>query len=403
MPRARLAFTLLCAALLATGSRASQSAAEVRALWVVRTTLVSPAAITSMVVAARDAGFNTLLVQVRGRGDAFYDSRVEPRASALASQPEAFDPLAQVLREAHAAGLKVHAWVNVNLVADVAEMPTSRRHVVHRHPEWLMVPDELAVGAAAPRSRAFLPALVAWTKTRSASVEGLYASPVTSAAADHVAAVVADLASRYAVDGVHLDYLRYPGPEFDCSRAALDEFSAELKATLPGPARRDLESLQRRSPLAPTERYPLRWEAFRRQRLTRLLQRLRAVVMTYRPGATLSAAVVPDAAAAVSTRLQDWPGWAAQGLLDVICPMAYSTDAATFQQQIERARLLARDRGLWAGIGAYRLTGDQTVAHIAAARSLKADGVILFSYDSLVSAGRGIDTLARIGQHAFGQ
>src|SRR5688500_12917070 len=40
---------------------------ETRALWVLRTSLTSPASIASLVEAARQHGFNTLLVQVRGR------------------------------------------------------------------------------------------------------------------------------------------------------------------------------------------------------------------------------------------------------------------------------------------------------------------------------------------------
>ena len=67
---------------------------EVRALWVVRTTLTSPEKIGQLVSAAADNGFNTLIVQIRGRGDAYYNSRVEPRAIDLKDQPPSFDPLA---------------------------------------------------------------------------------------------------------------------------------------------------------------------------------------------------------------------------------------------------------------------------------------------------------------------
>ena len=67
---------------------------EVRALWVLRTSLSSPATIRHLVESARSHGFNTLLVQVRGRGDAYYQPRLEPRAAELARQPESFDPLA---------------------------------------------------------------------------------------------------------------------------------------------------------------------------------------------------------------------------------------------------------------------------------------------------------------------
>src|SRR6266550_2731943 len=67
---------------------------EVRALWVVRTSLTSVPKIQAMVKAAAENGFNTLIVQVRGRGDAYYKSRREPRAIDLKDQPADFDPLA---------------------------------------------------------------------------------------------------------------------------------------------------------------------------------------------------------------------------------------------------------------------------------------------------------------------
>ena len=81
---------------------AAPAADETRALWVLRSSLTSPASITSLVRTAKEQGFNTLLVQVRGRGDAYYTSDLEPRAADLARQPAAFDPLASVLSEAHA-------------------------------------------------------------------------------------------------------------------------------------------------------------------------------------------------------------------------------------------------------------------------------------------------------------
>jgi uncharacterized lipoprotein YddW (UPF0748 family) len=51
---------------------------ETRALWVLRTSLGSPESITTLVRTARDHGFNTLLVQVRGRGDAYFTSALDP-------------------------------------------------------------------------------------------------------------------------------------------------------------------------------------------------------------------------------------------------------------------------------------------------------------------------------------
>ncbi len=123
---------------------------SIRAVWVLRSTLTSPESVRSMVKMVSSAGFNTVLLQVRGRGEAFYTSAVDPRASGL---PDDFDPLALAIGLGHEAGLAVHAWVNVNLVASAAALPRSSQHVVRRHPEWLMVPRELAdaLSKIAPR------------------------------------------------------------------------------------------------------------------------------------------------------------------------------------------------------------------------------------------------------------
>src|SRR4051812_12626716 len=56
---------------------------EVRAMWVLRTSLTTPDHIASLVRTARDHGFNTLFVQVRGRGDAYFRGGVEPRPAEL--------------------------------------------------------------------------------------------------------------------------------------------------------------------------------------------------------------------------------------------------------------------------------------------------------------------------------
>jgi uncharacterized lipoprotein YddW (UPF0748 family) len=71
------------------------------------------------------------------------------------------------------------------------------------------------------------------------------------------------------------------------------------------------------------------------------------------------------------------------GILDVACPMAYTTDTAVFQKQIDVAATSAHaaKRQVWAGIGAYRIPSESAVEKINVARTLKAEGFILFSYD----------------------
>src|SRR4029450_5189161 len=136
---------LVCAANLAAPHdflSAQQPPSEIRALWVLRTSLATPASIAALVKSAHAHGFNTLLVQVRGRGDAYFSGSIEPRAADLQRQAASFDPLETVIAAARTSGLSVHAWVNVNLVSSAVDLPVARTHIVHRHPEWLMVPRE---------------------------------------------------------------------------------------------------------------------------------------------------------------------------------------------------------------------------------------------------------------------
>jgi uncharacterized lipoprotein YddW (UPF0748 family) len=375
---------------------------EVRALWVLRASLVSPERIATVVRTAKASGFNTLLVQVRARGDAMFESRVEPRDAQIAGLP-GFDPLKDVLAAAHAAGLKVHAWVSVNLVSSAAELPIARDHVMYRHPEWLMIPREIAEAENAEdqKSPAYIGALARWTRAHAQEVEGLYLSPISTGAASHSAAAITDLASRYDIDGIHLDYARYPNDDFDYSRGALAEFRAAVLPDLPVAERQSLDAQARTDLFAYTDALPSEWVRFRRSRLTALVMRIRTAVKAVRRDLVFSAAVAPDETEAASKRLQDWRTWLEAGLLDVVCPMAYTTELGTFVAQVAAARAVPGLHGVWAGVGSYRLSPAQTLEHIAAARAQGASGIAIFSYDSLVAVPNQPSYLADVGRLAF--
>jgi uncharacterized lipoprotein YddW (UPF0748 family) len=380
------------------------SSTEIRALWVLRTSLASPTSIETLVRSAREHGFNTLLVQVRGRGDAYFAGGLEPRAADLQRQPAGFDPLAAVLSAAHGAGLRVHAWVNVNLVASAVDLPIARDHLVHRHPEWLMVPRDLAQELAAVEAEgpAYVGKLARWTRAQSADVEGLYASPIVPAAAGHVEAVVRDLARRYPLDGIHLDYARYPNDRFDYSRAALAEFRTYMRPRVDAARRRQIDAQEADDLFAWPDARPDDWRTFRIARMTALVTRLRTAAKAERPGAIVSVATKPDLREAYDRRLQDWRTWLENGLVDVVCPMAYTPESDRFSDQIAAAAAVAGGGAIWAGIGAYRLSPTQTIENIQTARRLGAAGIVLFSYDSLTAAREDqADYLAMVSRGAF--
>jgi uncharacterized lipoprotein YddW (UPF0748 family) len=377
---------------------------EVRALWVTRSSLTTPAAIAALVTTAHQQGFNTLLVQVRGRGDAYYTTALEPRSADLARQPASFDPLATVLAEARERGLRVHAWVALNLVSSAVELPTSPEHLVYRHPEWLMVPRPIAQELARldPGNPAYVGKIARWTRAENEAVEGLYMTPLQPDAVAYTERVIGDLARRYDVDGVHLDYSRYPNQQFDYSRFSIAEFRADLRPRLAAAARRELDAEEADDLFAYPDRFPAEWKAFRRDRMTALVARIRKAVQTARPGTMVTSAVFPDAQDAFDERMQDWRGWLEARLVDAVAPMAYTQEASRFAEQIAAARDIAGGRAVWAGIGAYRLTPAQTIENIQAARKLGAAGFVLFSYDSLTGPKPPApDYLATISRAAF--
>ncbi len=381
-----LVFGLSSVAAQTAGTPATLADAnEVRALWVVRTTLTSPERIRQMVESTRTAGFNTLIVQVRGRGDAYYRSRLEPRAVELKDQPLTFDPLQVTLNEAKKSGLKVHVWLNTNLLANLDSLPADPKHIFNKHPNWLAVPRAVAAELynVSPRAPEYRAKIVDWSKANRAELEGVYSGPANPKVREHIYKVWLDLLSKYDVDGMHFDYVRFASPDFDYSKTSLEAFRKWLKPQLSKTEYQELGNLLKSNPLAAAEKYSDKFSEFQREQVTSLVDKIYHAVKKKRPNVIVSAAVFANSENAYTRRFQDWRRWLSKGILDVACPMAYSPDTKVFQKQIELAVTTAHEAGrrVWAGIGAYRIPVESTVEKINVARQLKADGIILFSYD----------------------
>ncbi|MFN0088046.1 MAG: glycoside hydrolase family 10 protein [Blastocatellia bacterium] len=370
----------------APAPQAPEAKSETRALWVVRHTMVSPEAIRALVRRASENGFTDLVVQVRGRGDAYYLSRLEPRAEELAGQPANFDPLALVIDEAHQAGIKVHAWINLYVVANIEPLPKVRDHLIFKHPEWIMVPRALAAELydLDPRSREYLARIVEHTRGNRKDLEGIFVTPSHDEVKENLFRIWMDVAAKYAVDGLHFDYVRYPNPQFDYSRNSLDRFRAEMEPNLAEDDRAMVAGRYRDNPLAYATTFPERYAQFQRRQVTELVERIYKGVKSVKPGALISAAVFANDDDAARSRYQDWKTWMRQGWLDVLCPMAYTPDTNTYRKQIANAMTHAAGRQVWGGIGAYKQTAEGAVEKILVTRELGAQGFVLFSYDSSI-------------------
>ena len=89
----------------------------------------------------------------------------------------------------------------------------------------------------------------------------------------------------------------------------------------------------------------------------------------------------PDPAVARDRVLQRWPEWAAEGLVDVLCPMAYRRETAEVERVLSRARAAAPNVEMWGGLMAYKGERDLLHDQVRAASRAGCEGVILFAYD----------------------
>lgn len=134
------------------------------------------------------AGFNTIILQTRVRATTIYPSAIEPWDGGLTWVPGKnpyYDPLKFAIQECHRRGMELHAWVVSFPLGKVSAMRSlGKAGVVSRFPQlckragddWIMDPGQ----------------------------------PGT---ADYVARICAEITRNYDVDGIHLDYIRYPEHE----------------------------------------------------------------------------------------------------------------------------------------------------------------------------------------------
>jgi uncharacterized lipoprotein YddW (UPF0748 family) len=311
-----------------------ESAAEIRALWVKFEELTSKEKIEQLISHARSTNINLIFAQVRRLGVVLYPSTVE-RTSSLV--PENFDPLDYLISRAHQEKIEVHAWVNVFFVWAKSLKPPEDH--ITQNKNWLL------------KNQGNL----------------IFLNPASTEVQNHLLNLSTELVTRYPLDGLHLDYIRYPHDTAD----GYPEFLS-----------------QNSDPTTPrSEEF---WADHRRDLLTGFVSKISSEVLKINPQLKLSAAVIPDIREATYYKGQDWPRWLADGLVDFVVLMSYSPEWEIIKEQISQAATLAKNRFVVAGLGVWRQTPDKTAAYIARLRKLVNDknfqslkGFSLFSYDSL--------------------
>ena len=359
-------------------SKIENTAGEMRGMWVVCDSLSSPASIHQVVVTAKKYNLNTIFVQVRSRGDAWYTSSYEPRAEGLRDQPRDFDPLARIVAEGHREGLQVHAWLNTFLAWSKPRRPLSPDHVWNAHPDWFSHDRKGRLSTA-----------------NTTDCEGVFLQPSNPDVQQHLFDVFTDVAARYDVDGIHFDYVRYPNETYDFSGATLARFRAYMQTQLDADTARKFDARLKSDPHIYVHAFARQWEEWRRAQVTGLVARIAQAAKANKPWMQVSAAVFPDAKDAAEDRGQDWMNWLRNGTLDSVCLMAYNKNTARVVEQTRRAVAVAGERHVYTGIGAFQLSAHDVAAKIAQVRKAGASGINLFCYDDVHDRSHYLDTLAR--------
>ncbi len=355
--RINLIFLILLAA--AETIFAIDQICDCRYFWVVRDALETTETIDSMINRAEEAGANGIIVQVAGRAEAYYNSSILPEADFQ----DGFDPLAYTIAKARPRGLEVHAWINAFLVWSAPYAPNDSAHVWHSHPDWFMTDR-------------FNRSTRDFTRDECdrAGIVGATLSPAVPEVRAFVADIAAEIAVNYNVDGIHLDYIRYPNPSFGFETQSTGAFFLETELDPMDIFRRQGEN----SDLADM------WSLWKISQVTRTVETVRSVLRSMAPGVLLSCAVMADPHEARSHYSCDWRSWLETGLVDFVCTMAYTTNTAKARELAVLGTAVCPERVIH-GIGIYNQPMSNAFAGAAEALSRGGKGICVFSLNSLSS------------------
>ena len=265
-----------------------------------------------MLDALHGAGINTILLQTRVRGSVIYPSAIEPWDQALTGttgRDPGYDPLAFAVEEAHRRGMELHAWVVTIPCFKVSQArQMGARSVLTTHPELCRRHGDT-----------------------------YYLDPGVPATADYLASICREITERYDIDGIHLDYIRYPEQAASFGDAA----------TYRRYARRGEERA-----------------AWRRRNITHIVRTIYHAVHDIKPWVRVSSSPVGKYSdlARYSSRgwnardavHQDAQAWLSEGIHDMLFPMMYFDGDAFYPFALDWAEHSA-GRTVVPGLGIYFL------------------------------------------------
>ena len=292
----------------------------------------------------RRAGVTDLFVRVAGAGFSHCRAAGLPPSPLLASGT---DTLEECLAAAHPLGIRVHAWV---VCFSLEQAPASR------------VADLRGAGA---------------TLLAANGGDLGWIDPSDAVARHRLADSFADIAAHYAVDGIHLDFARYP------------DFPSSLGARSRAAFERDRGKPIGEWPLSVNPGGAARREfmAWRARQVTAFVAEVRMRLALLPSTPWLTAAVYGKYPSCVEAVGQDWERWIEAGWIDYAIPMNYTEDPGLLRSLLARQSRTQRLRNhVLSGIGVTanesRLDASAVIAQAGAARMAGLPGFVLFDLDT---------------------
>jgi uncharacterized lipoprotein YddW (UPF0748 family) len=198
-----------------------------------------------------------------------------------------------------------------------------------------------------------------------------------------------EVARQYAVDGLHFDYIRYPGREHCFCAGCRERFEKASAVRVP----RWPQDVQVDGPLGS------RWNEWRRGNITAVVKAVSEQARAVRPGIKISAAVFPIWDRDRDSVAQDWKAWCEQGYLDFVCPMDYTPSDRSFENMVARQVKWSSKVPCYPGLGVSasrsRFGADRAIEQILITRKYNTGGFMIFNYG--VTEARDLVPLLGLG------
>lgn len=347
---------------------------EIRGIWIIRWDVDDPVKVFKMMDDMKKYDINTLFVQVYARCEAMYKSQIVPRSTELLNTPFNYDPLDLVIKLAKRDGYKVHAWINLYYGWSHAPFPLSEYHIANKHPEWFIGDDK------GTNLKTY-----SVEEIKAMGLEGYFLEPANAKVQEHLKKIACEIVENYDVDGLHMDYCRYPRSDYGYDIPARVRFMREMYVD---PLKlRDKSEIRSDFGAGAFFDIQQKWDDWRRKQVTLTIKEIYEEVKKIKSEVQVSVAVIGDNEHARDDLLQDWVFWARSDYVDFVVPMLYSSDVGWIERKTKKTIGFVGRNKLVVGLGAYLQDYDNLLQEIIQVQGLETRGYLLFSYGGMVEKG----------------